>query len=411
MATTISIEDLGNGKYKITDSDQQTRVVGNSIAIQEAGKSGVKIQKAGNTASLPGGSNPKDSTGFTNNAAGQNYPEGTPTVIVNGKPLSVTDAINQARSAKNLGLIRKNLLDSQQLTKAEAKDPNNLLDKWSQIVYGASQDPDPANKDPFKYAQSLQAQGFASTTGQQTYEPYGQQVLWDENKAQAFVNQQYQQNLHRLPTPAELSKNTADLLKQQQKASSISKTTYKIINGVRTQVSTTGFDEQAWLDKRLQKTPEYQTIQSQLSNTALADLRTVALANGLNLDANFGSQVNDWVNRLKTGESIDVFKNIIRSAARNTLPQAVRDSIDPSLDLSSALGIYVNDYAKTFGIPATQVDINKIIPLAITDKGFAPISDFQKKKRSLNEWQYTPEAKTEVADVATTVLKDFGFMG
>ena len=410
MATTISIEDQGNGKYKITDSDQQTRIVTASEANLEAGKTGLQIKKVAATPTPNPSPGTKSSTGY-DNPAGATYPDGTATVLIKGKPVSVEEAIKQAYGTQNLGLIRKNLLASGQLTKAEAKDPNNLLNKWSQIVYGAANDPNPANRDPFVYAKALQSQGFQSTTGAQSYDPYGQQILWPQDKAENFIKERYQTQLHRLPTDAELAKDTNALLKEQQKASSASKTTYKIINGVRTQVTTTGLDEQAWFDKKLQKNPEYQTIQSQIDNTALADLRTVALANGLNLDANFGSQVNDWVKRLKAGESIDIFKNIIRSSARNTLPQAVRDIIDPNTNLSSALGIYVNDYAKTFGVPPETVDINKIIPLAVTDKGFTPIGEFQKKKRLLNEWQYTPEAKSEVADVATTVLKNFGFMG
>ena len=36
MATTTSIRDLGTGKFEITDSDGQTRVVGSSIARQRS---------------------------------------------------------------------------------------------------------------------------------------------------------------------------------------------------------------------------------------------------------------------------------------------------------------------------------------------------------------------------------------
>jgi hypothetical protein len=409
MATTISIEDLGNGKYKITDSDQQTRVVGNSIAIQEVGKSGVKIQKTGSASALPGGSNPKDSTGFTNNAAGQNYPEGTPTVIVNGKTVSVTDAINQARSAKNLGLIRKNLLASGQLTKAEAKDPNNLLDKWSQIVYGASQDPDPANKDPFKYAQSLQAQGFASTTGVQTYEPFAQQSIWNTDQAKTFVNQQYQQNLYRLPTAAELSKDSADLIKEQKKASSVSKTTYKIINGIRTQVTTKGFDEQGWIDKKLQKTPEYQTIQNQITTAANQQLSGIAAANGIVLSP---QQMSDFGKRIATGENADAIKAAIREQAALGQPENVKKLLGQGINLSDVYSPYKNAMAQTLEVDPNSITLNDpTLRSAFTPTGEQTLYDFQRSLRKDPRWQYTNNAREEVSNSVTKVLQDFGFMG
>jgi hypothetical protein len=75
------------------------------------------------------------------------------------------------------------------------------------------------------------------------------------------------------------------------------------------------------------------------------------------------------------------------------------------------LGIYVNDFAKTFGIPADQVDINEIIPLAITDKGFAPVSDFKRAKRKLANWPTTDEAVAEAYQAVGQVFNNFGVMG
>jgi hypothetical protein len=409
MATTISIEDLGNGKYKITDSDQQTRVVGNSIATQEAGKSGVKIQKVGSTSSLPALPGTKDSTGYTNNATGQNYPSGTPTVIVNGKTVSVTDAINQARSATNLGLIRKNLLASGQLTKAEAKDPNSLLDKWSQIVYGASQDPDPANKDPFNYAKSLQAQGFASTTGVQTYEPYGQQVIYDPTKAQSFITEQFKSILHREPTAAELAKYKTGLNKEQQKAASASKTTYKIINGVRTQVSTTGLDETQWLTNKLTGTPEYKAIQNQITTAANQQLSSIAAANGLTLSA---QQMSEFGKRIAAGENPEAIKAIIRSQAALGQPENVKKLLGQGLDLADVYQPYKNAMAKTLEVDPNSITLDDpTLRSAFTPTGEQTLYDFQRQLRKDPRWQYTDNARGEISDSVTKVLQDFGFQG
>jgi hypothetical protein len=37
--------------------------------------------------------------------------------------------------------------------------------------------------------------------------------------------------------------------------------------------------------------------------------------------------------------------------------------------------------------------------------------EYQRALRKDNRWQYTNQARGEAADVAKTVLKDFGFMG
>lgn len=163
MANTTSIVNNGNGKFTITDSDGQTRVVNQATANAEAAKSRIKITTPGSPSFNPLSNSV---TGYSNNAGG-NYPtgdtSGDKTVLIAGKPTLVADAVAQAYSAANLGKIRANLIKYNQLTKAEARDPNNLLNKWAQIVYGAANDPNPKNQDPFVYAAELQKQGFGST--------------------------------------------------------------------------------------------------------------------------------------------------------------------------------------------------------------------------------------------------------
>jgi hypothetical protein len=39
------------------------------------------------------------------------------------------------------------------------------------------------------------------------------------------------------------------------------------------------------------------------------------------------------------------------------------------------------------------------------------IYDFEKTLRQDQRWQYTDQARSEASDIATKVLKDFGFMG
>jgi hypothetical protein len=93
------------------------------------------------------------------------------------------------------------------------------------------------------------------------------------------------------------------------------------------------------------------------------------------------------------------------------LPEAVRNQIDPSEDLSTTFATYASNYARTYGIPISQVPLNKVIGFAVTDKGFATITEFDKKKKSEASWWDSLEAKTEIPSLISTVLKDFGFKG
>lgn len=205
MAQTTSIVNNGNGKFTITDSDGQTRVVNQAAANAESAKSKVKITTyTGNAV-----------TGYTL-STGNDYPTDATekTVLIKGKPTPVADAVAQAYSAANLGTIRANLIKYNQLTSAEARDPNNLLNKWAQIVYGAANDPEPKNKDPFVYAAALQKQGFGTTatgvatgyTGPMTYPR-----LTNAEDAKAKIVDLFKSLLNREPTAAEVKAATAAL--------------------------------------------------------------------------------------------------------------------------------------------------------------------------------------------------------
>lgn len=204
MAKTTNIINNGNGKYTIIDQDGQSRVVTQSQANAEAAKSGLPITNSG-------GFNPNSNavTGYSNPAGGS-YPSGSTgtdkTVLINGKVTPVADAVAQAYSAANLGKIRANLIKYNQLTKAEARDPNNLLNKWAQIVYGAANDPDPKNNDPFAYAAALQKQGFGTTAGVTGYTgPMVYPRLTNKEDAKAKVVDLFKSLLNREPTAAEIT--------------------------------------------------------------------------------------------------------------------------------------------------------------------------------------------------------------
>ena len=235
--------------------------------------------------------------------------------------------------------------------------------------------------------------------------PYA--IIANPTQAAAYVNAVIKSTLGRDATKAEIDKLGAALIDAQRK------------NPIKTKLNkqgvaerTGGVDPEQFLFARIQALPEYKERVKSENDINLQSLAKTAKANGLNLQENFDQDViNSWVKRIQNGEDPDVFKNKIRQQAFRSMPQAVRESLDPDLDLNANFATYINSYAKTFGVPATQVDVMKIIPLATDEKGFVSIPGFEKKKRTLTEWQYTPEAKEEVSNIASRVLRDFGFQG
>jgi hypothetical protein len=184
-----------------------------------------------------------------------------------------------------------------------------------------------------------------------------------------------------------------------------------MVNGVRVRVDQVNFDPRVFLENKIKELPTYKESQAAKSEQNKLSLAATALANGYDLERDFSSQLPSWLDAINKGESISKFQSTIRKNARNALPEAVKNSIDPNEDLTTAFATYISNYSKTFGVPASQVSLNKILPLATNDKGFIPIYEFEKKKRQLAEWDTTQEARTETASVVSTVLKDFGFKG
>lgn len=247
--------------------------------------------------------------------------------------------------------------------------------------------------------------GGVGGTGLTGDEPYA--IISNATEAAGIVNQVVKSALGRDATAAEI-RELGTALVEAQRANPIKKKLNK--QGVVER--TGGVDPQQFLLAEIQKLPEYKQRVTSENDITVQSLAKTAKANGLNLNDNFDKDVVDsWVKRIRAGEDLEVFKNKIRQQAFRAMPQAVRDSLDPELDLNANFATYINSYAKTFGVPATQVDIMKIIPLATDDKGFLSIPAYEKKKRTLTAWQYTPEAIEEVSNIASRVLQDFGFQG
>jgi uncharacterized protein YqeY len=68
--------------------------------------------------------------------------------------------------------------------------------------------------------------------------------------------------------------------------------------------------------------------------------------------------------------------------------------------------------ANVLELNAEQIDLNdSTLRSAISDKGETNLYDFQRQLRKDSRWQYTQNAREEVANSVLGVLRDFGFQG
>ena len=144
----------------------------------------------------------------------------------------------------------------------------------------------------------------------------------------------------------------------------------------------------------------------------LTSLRATARANGFNLDTQFGSNINDWLQRLAKGESVETFKNTIRGAAKLGLPDKVANLLDQGLDLKDIYAPYRNVMASVLEVAPDSISLDdKTLRMAIGPEKETSLYDFQRILRKDPRWQYTDNARAESSDSVLKVLRDFGFQG
>jgi hypothetical protein len=144
----------------------------------------------------------------------------------------------------------------------------------------------------------------------------------------------------------------------------------------------------------------------------LTALRATARANGFDLDTSFGSNINDWLQRLAKGESIETFKNTIRGAAKLGLPDKVANLLDQGLDLKDIYAPYRNVMASVLEVAPDSISLDdKTLRGAIGPEKEMSLYDFQRMLRKDPRWQYTDNARQEGSNAVLGVLRDFGLQG
>ena len=253
-------------------------------------------------------------------------------------------------------------------------------------------------------AKDLQATGAGGPTTRKSIS-----ILTDA-KALALVTQLYRSALNAEPTAEEAAKLVKKVQDAQRKNPRITK--YKTTNGVTEEVVTGGIDEEDFLFTEIKKDPRFKAKTQEKQSGIKQDLINTARANGLDLDKNFGSSVSGWVSRIENGEDPNVIKQAIRNTAKLGLPEKVGQLIDQGIDLESIYSPYRNTMASVLEVAPDSISLSdQTLRNAIGPDKEMSIYDFQKVLRKDSRWQYTNNAREEVANITQRVLQDFGFQG
>lgn len=134
-----------------------------------------------------------------------------------------------------------------------------------------------------------------------------------------------------------------------------------------------------------------------------------ANSNGIKLS---DAQLKGYIQGIKAGKSLEQVQQEIRNVASLGQPESVAKLIQSGTDLDTIYQPYRSRMSTILEIPTDKIDLNDAsLRAAIGPNGPSTLYDFEKNLRRDQRWQYTDTARSEASDIATKVLKDFGFMG
>lgn len=173
-----------------------------------------------------------------------------------------------------------------------------------------------------------------------------------------------------------------------------------------------GIDAETIIDEAIGGITSKGKVLGGAPGNALDTLRSTARANGFNLEKDFGNQVDGWLQRIARGEDVDKFNRLIRSQAKLGLPEKVGTLLDEGLDLANIYAPYRNTMASLLEMTPDAINLDDSLLRSAygMDKEMS-IYDFKRAVRKDPRWQYTDNAREEVASTALGILRDFGFQG
>lgn len=144
----------------------------------------------------------------------------------------------------------------------------------------------------------------------------------------------------------------------------------------------------------------------------IAILREYASDMGLDLERDYKSSLSDWLQRLDRGESVQVFKDLIRDNVAATEGKITGDLVKRGLTLKEIYQPYKTLMASTLEISPEEIQLNDpLLRSAISQDGQLNLFDWKKRLRTDKRWEFTEAAREDVYANTYKILKDFGFTG
>lgn len=145
------------------------------------------------------------------------------------------------------------------------------------------------------------------------------------------------------------------------------------------------------------------------------EVKSLAAKNGIMLS---DAAAADYATKIAAGKlDSNTAYSTIRESAAAAFP-ALADKIKAGIDVKTLADPYIQSMSNILEIPDTGIDmfdpkIRGAMAFTLPDGkiGTKSIYDFEKELRQDPRWQYTNNARQQASSIATTVLKDFGFMG
>jgi hypothetical protein len=256
---------------------------------------------------------------------------------------------------------------------------------------------------------------------------YNSSTIPDDTALVSKINQIFKQYYGRDANQSELAIWLPQLKGQYTLPSGKSKTnikeTYKDGNLVNTEYLTAdNADPAVWLDTNIKgqlvsgkQVIGTGNIPEGPSGKFFTEFKNFAAKNGIMLS---DSAATDYANKAVAGVvDADTVYSTLRESAASAFPQ-LADKIKSGIDLKTLADPYIQSMSNILEIPYTAIDlfdpkIRGALSYTQADGkvGTKSIYDFEKELRKDVRWQYTANAKKEVADTTLRVLQDFGFQG
>lgn len=148
------------------------------------------------------------------------------------------------------------------------------------------------------------------------------------------------------------------------------------------------------------------------AGNALEILRQTAIDNGLDLDKQFGTEIQDWLSKILAGEPVSTFQREIRRVAGTGLSDRIKSMLEAGTNLKSIYAPYRNTMAALLELSPDSIQLSDpTLQAALGGEKEMPIYEFQRALRKDPRWQYTDNARQDVSTSALRVLRDFGFQG